>query len=71
MPSIAAAALKPGSLASTPRQTTADPSVQLLASFLVLLALVPLLSLLVSRLYDAKPDKWSASRSSRLRNPKQ
>ena len=71
MPSIAAAVLKPGSLASIPRQTTTDPSVQLLASFLVLLALVPLLSLLVGRPYDAKPDKWSASRSSRLRNPKQ
>ena len=60
MPSIAAAALEPGLHASKPRQPTADPTVQMLASFLVLLAVFPLLAPLMGRPCALKPDNWSA-----------
>ena len=55
MPSIALAlaALKPGPC--HPRQRIADPTVQMLASFLVLLALFPLLAPLMGRPYALKP----------------
>ena len=71
MPSIALAlaALKPGPY--HPRQPIADPTVQMLASFLVLLALFPLLTPLMGRPYAPKPDKWGASRPGCLRNPQQ
>ena len=71
MPSIALAlaALKPGPC--HPRQRIADPTVQMLASFLVLLALFPFLTPLMGRPYAPKPDKWGASRPGCLRNPQQ
>ena len=60
MPSItvAFATLKPGPCAHYPRQPIADPTVQMLASFLVLLALFPLLAPLMGRPYALKPDNW-------------
>ena len=62
MPSItvAFATLKPGPCAHYPRQPITDPTVQMLASFLVLLALFPLLAPLMGRPYALKPDNWSA-----------
>ena len=46
---IAFATLKPGPCAHYPRQPITDPTVQILASFLVLLALFPLLAPLMGR----------------------
>ena len=40
-------------------------------TFLVLLALFPLLTPLMGRPYAPKPDKWGASRPGCLRNPQQ